>query len=169
VRFIQSPTRDICDVWRYNSLGALSGLLRTDESDDARKLRTLCKLLLFRLLVHVLASRDIVANLQHPVLERQELGKGVVEEGRRESDVGGRRAVVGHADVELARWLLLLRCLDGGSRLRRLGPCDMLVCDCIRVLCYTYFSRSTKVMFSAISATRFAMRDAMIVYGEVAW
>lgn len=29
-----------------------------------------------------------------------------------------------------------------------------------------YFSRSTKVMFSAISATRFAMRDAMIVYGE---
>ena len=29
-----------------------------------------------------------------------------------------------------------------------------------------YFSRSTNVMFSAISATRFAMRDAMIVYGD---
>ena len=29
-----------------------------------------------------------------------------------------------------------------------------------------YFSRSTNVMFSAISATRFAMRDAMSVYGD---
>lgn len=29
-----------------------------------------------------------------------------------------------------------------------------------------YFSRSTKVMFSAISATRFAIREAMIVYGD---
>lgn len=30
----------------------------------------------------------------------------------------------------------------------------------------TYLSRSTNVMFSAISATRFAIREAMIVYGD---
>lgn len=32
-----------------------------------------------------------------------------------------------------------------------------------------YFSRSTKVMFSAISATRFAILDAMISYGDGMW
>jgi hypothetical protein len=31
----------------------------------------------------------------------------------------------------------------------------------------TYFSRSTKVMFSAISATRFAILEAMMVYGDI--
>jgi hypothetical protein len=31
----------------------------------------------------------------------------------------------------------------------------------------THFSRSTKVMFSAISATRFAILDAMMVYGDI--
>jgi hypothetical protein len=30
----------------------------------------------------------------------------------------------------------------------------------------TYFSRSTNVMFSAISATRLAMREAMMPYGD---
>lgn len=33
----------------------------------------------------------------------------------------------------------------------------------------TYFSRSTKVMFSAISATRLAIREAMISYGDGWW
>lgn len=31
----------------------------------------------------------------------------------------------------------------------------------------TYCCRSTNVIFSAISATRFAIRDAMIVYGDI--
>lgn len=33
----------------------------------------------------------------------------------------------------------------------------------------TYVARSTKVMFSAISATRFASREAMIWYAEGGW
>ena len=56
----------------------MPGLLGTDEGDDARKLSTLCKLLLLGLLIDVFTRGDVVADLEHSVLERQEFGKCIV-------------------------------------------------------------------------------------------
>ena len=53
--------------------------------------------------VDILACSDVVADLEHAVLERKELAESVVEEGGGEGDVGGRSARVGKAEFELTR------------------------------------------------------------------
>ena len=152
----------------HDRSSSLPSLLCADESNDARQLSALCKLLLFCLLIHIFASSNVVADFQHPVLERQKLGESIVEEGCGKGDVGRRLAGVWYANVELPRGLsLLLWCLHCWGW-RRLRSNTLLVYAFVRERVVSYFSRSTKVMFSAISATRFAIREAMMVYGE-AW
>lgn len=67
----------------------MSRLLGADERNDSRQLGTLVELLVLDALVDVLARGDVVADLEHAVLQRQELGERVVEEGCGEGDVGG--------------------------------------------------------------------------------
>jgi hypothetical protein len=110
-------------------LCSLSCLLGADEGNDAAQLSALRKLFLLDLVVDVLAGGNVVADGQHAVLQRQQLGQGVVEERCGEGDVGGRLSGVGQAHFQLARGLadsggllLLLLLLSEGSR-----PASVLV------------------------------------------
>ena len=108
---------------RKSALGALSSLLRTNQGDDSAQLGTLGKLLLLGLLIDILACRDVVGDGQHAVLQREQLGQRVVEEGRAEGDVRGRLAVVGEAHLEFPRGLALDGLLLGlGLRRCPRGP-----------------------------------------------
>jgi hypothetical protein len=110
-------------ISNHQRLCSLSCLLRADQRNDATQLSTLRKLFLLDLVVDVLASGDVVADGQHAVLQRQQLGQSVVEEGCGEGNVGRRLSGVGEAHFKLARgladgggWLLLLLLLRLGSR-----------------------------------------------------
>ncbi|KAH3990539.1 hypothetical protein HBI55_208630 [Parastagonospora nodorum] len=74
--------------------------------NNPRQLGALRKLLLLRLLIHIRARRNVVAHLEHAVLQRQQLGQRVVEERRAESHIRGRLPVVGQPHFKLARGLL---------------------------------------------------------------
>jgi hypothetical protein len=102
-------------------LSTLPGLLGADQSDDPRQLGTLVELFPLDILVDTFDGRDVVADLEHPVLERQQLGQGVVQERCGEGDVGRRGAVVGDAHLELPRRLagVLLLLGFGLGRARR--------------------------------------------------
>jgi hypothetical protein len=102
-------------------LSTLPSLLAANQRNNPRQLRALRKLLLLGLLVHVPTGRNIVAHLEHAVLQRKQLRQRVVQERRAEGDVGGRLAVVGQAHFELARGLLGAAGLDGGRGLGLLG------------------------------------------------
>ena len=90
---------------RKSALGALSSLLRTNQGDDSAQLGTLGKLLLLGLLIDILACRDVVGDGQHAVLQREQLGQRVVEEGRAEGDVVGE---------EMLFWPRRISSLRGG-------------------------------------------------------
>ncbi|KAH6083683.1 hypothetical protein HBI67_026660 [Parastagonospora nodorum] len=74
--------------------------------NNPRQLGALRKLLLLRLLIHIRARRNVVAHLEHAVLQRQQLGQRVVEERRAEGHIRGRLPVVGQPHFKLAGGLL---------------------------------------------------------------
>lgn len=72
---------------KKEELSTLPSLLSTNQCDDAAQLGALRKLLLLRLLVHILACSNVVANSQHAVLQCQQLRQRVVKEGRAKRNV----------------------------------------------------------------------------------
>jgi hypothetical protein len=55
---------------RYNAgLSTLPSLLRANQGNNPRQFSALRKLLLLRLLINVVAGSDVIADLQHAVLE----------------------------------------------------------------------------------------------------
>jgi hypothetical protein len=112
----------ITHTLRTLHLSALPSLLAANQRNNPRQLRALRELLLLGLLVHIPTGRNVVAHLEHAVLQRKQLRQRVVQERRAEGDVGGRLAVVGQAHFELARGLLGAAAgLDGGRGLGLLG------------------------------------------------
>ncbi len=73
-----------------NHSSTLSRFFRTNQRDDPRQLRALFKLLPLNVL-GCIARSNFSARLEHPVLQRQHFRKRVVEKGRGELDVAGRR------------------------------------------------------------------------------
>lgn len=114
-------------------------------------------------LVDGLRLGQVGGRLQHAVLQGQHLLQRVVEEGRGEGD-GLAVAAVRQAHLELAR--LLLAVLHNFLRLLLLGllaggvDVSMPLSRGLHGTDFAY--RSTNVMLSAISATRLAMREAMM-------
>jgi len=89
-------------------LRSLSRLLGTNQRNDSRQLGRLIKLLMLDIVVDILACCNLLADLQHTVLQRQQLSQRVIEEGRTEGDIGGRLARGGNPHFQLSRGLASL-------------------------------------------------------------
>lgn len=94
-----------CSETRGEFLSSLTGLLRTNESNDTTQLCALSSRFSDDLLIHALLFRQVCCALEHAVLECEHLLKCVVKERCTEADI-----VSGvEAHFELARALLLGR------------------------------------------------------------
>lgn len=74
---------------RESHLSPLPSLLGTNQRNNPRQFTRLAELLPLHLVLYILAFRYLLANLQHPVLQCEELAERVIEERGRECDVGG--------------------------------------------------------------------------------
>ena len=90
---------------RKRTLSSLPSLLGANQRDNAAQFGTLSKLFLLCLFVDIHARCNVVADRQHTVLQAEQFGQRVVQEGRAKRNVGGRGAAVGDAQFEFPRWL----------------------------------------------------------------
>ena len=161
-------------------LRTLPSLLSTDHSNDPTQLGTLRRMLLDHLLLHALRLRQIRRRLQHPVLQLQHHLQRIVQEGSRECYVRGSAAAgacAGKTHLEFARatlvvgvvlgrWFLRFRPVGWRRMLVRVSTgcrIEFLFINAVEFIT-TYFS--TNVILSAISATLFAILEAMIAYAD---
>ena len=93
--------------WCAPDLSALSSLLGANERNDSAELCTLRCLFPDDLLIDTFGLGKVGSRLEHAVLKREHLLKGIVEEWSAEADVLWSTSAESH--LEFARYLL--RCV----------------------------------------------------------
>lgn len=152
--------------------GSLSRLFSTDQRDNPAQLRTLCCMFLHQCVRHTICLGQLGGCLQHAILEMQHLLQRIVKERSREGDRIWRRLIETH--LQLSRsFLLFCHCRPCWLLRLRLRPwqrVNMISGNFVPFLGTVFrvpTHLSTNVMLSAISATRFAILDAMMAYADV--